>query len=388
MNSLPKIAVVHEWFDSYAGSERVVEQFLHLYPEADLYSLVDFLPAKDRGMLQGRDIHASFIQRLPLARRLFRQYLPLMPLAIEQFDLTDYDVVLSSSHAVAKGVLTRSDQLHISYIHTPIRYAWDLHHQYLRESKLTWGLRSTIARLILHYLRLWDRASADRVDVLVANSHYVAGRIAKTYRRQAQVVYPPVDVDRFTLCERKEDFYLCASRLVPYKRIDIIVEAFRQMPRRKLLVIGDGPERKRLQSRATPNIELLGYRDNAALQEKMGSARAFLFAADEDFGIMPVEAQACGTPVIAFGRGGTRETVVEGVTGVFFDSQSPSAVVDAVEQFQSMDFDAERIREHAESFSISRFKREFTELADREWEQFSASRGESAESIALRGGRI
>ena len=198
MSFQPKLAVVHEWLDSYAGSEKVVEQLLHSFPQADLYALVDFLAAKDRGMLLGHEVHTSFIQKLPLARRLFRNYLPLMPLAVEQFDLADYDVILSSSHAVAKGVLSRNDQLHISYVHTPIRYAWDLHHQYLREAKLTWGLRSLIARLTLHYLRLWDRASADRVDVFVANSRYVAARIEKTYRRDAHVIYPPVDVDRFT----------------------------------------------------------------------------------------------------------------------------------------------------------------------------------------------
>ncbi|MBC7853337.1 MAG: glycosyltransferase family 4 protein [Pirellulaceae bacterium] len=372
MSFQPKLAVVHEWLDSYAGSEKVVEQLLHSFPQAELYALVDFLAAKDRGMLLGREIHTSFIQRLPLAHRLFRNYLPLMPLAVEQFDLADYDVILSSSHAVAKGVLTRNDQLHISYVHTPIRYAWDLHHQYLREAKLTWGLQSLIARLTLHYLRLWDRASADRVDVFVANSRYVAARIEKTYRREAQVIYPPVDVDSFTFQERKEDFYLAASRLVPYKRVDVIVEAFRLMPSRKLVVIGDGPQLSRLKKRATANIELLGFQDNATLQSQMASARAFVFAADEDFGIMPVESQACGTPVIAFGRGGTRETVIAGQTGCFFESQTPEAIVSAVEQFESESFDSYLIRGNAERFSTQRFRREIEVLVSREYEQFQA----------------
>ena len=372
MHSAPKLAVIHEWLDSYAGSEKVVEQLLQSFPQADLYALVDFLAPKDRGMLFGREVHTSFIQRLPLARRLFRKYLPLMPLAVEQFDLANYDVILSSSHAVAKGVLTRNDQLHISYVHTPIRYAWDLHHQYLRESKMTWGIRSLIARLTLHYLRLWDRASADRVDVFVANSRYVAARIEKTYRRDAHVIYPPVDVDRFTFQERKEDFYLAASRLVPYKRVDVIVEAFRLMPSRKLVVIGDGPQLSRLKKRATANIELLGYQDGATLQAHMASARAFVFAADEDFGIMPVEAQACGTPVIALGRGGAKETVIAGQTGCFFESQTPEAIVSAVEQFESESFDPYRIRVNAERFSIPRFRREIEELVSREYEQFQA----------------
>ena len=372
MSSTPKLAVIHEWLDSYAGSEKVVEQMLRCFPDAELYALVDFLAAKDRGMLGSREVHTSFIQNLPLARRLFRNYLPLMPLAVEQFDLADYDVILSSSHAVAKGVLTRNDQLHISYVHSPIRYAWDLHHQYLRESKLTWGLRSLIARLALHYLRLWDRASADRVDVFVANSRYVAARIEKTYRREAQVIYPPVDVDRFQFQDRKEDFYLAASRLVPYKRVDVIVEAFRLMPSRKLVVIGDGPQLKRLKKRVTPNIELMGYQDNATLHAHMASARAFVFAADEDFGIMPVEAQACGTPVIALGRGGAKETVVAGRTGCFFESQTPEAIVSAVEQFESESFDPYLIRAHAERFSTLRFRREIEDLVSREYEQFRA----------------
>ena len=382
MHSAPKLAVIHEWLDSYAGSEKVVEQLLQSFPQADLYALVDFLAPKDRGMLFGREVHTSFIQKLPLARRLFRNYLPLMPLAVEQFDLADYDVILSSNHAVAKGVLTRNDQLHISYVHTPIRYAWDLHHQYLREAKLTWGLRSLIARLTLHYLRLWDRASADRVDVFVANSRYVAARIEKTYRRDAHVIYPPVDVDRFTFQERKEDFYLAASRLVPYKRVDVIVEAFRLMPSRKLVVIGDGPQLSRLKKRATANIELLGYQDGATLQAHMASARAFVFAADEDFGIMPVEAQACGTPVIALGRGGAKETVIAGQTGCFFESQTPEAIVSAVEQFESESFDPYRIRVNAERFSIPRFRREIEELVSREYEQFQARwRGLSVVSL-------
>ncbi len=382
MHSAPKLAVIHEWLDSYAGSEKVVEQLLQSFPQADLFALVDFLAAKDRGMLLGHEVHTSFIQKLPLARRLFRNYLPLMPLAVEQFDLADYDVILSSSHAVAKGVLTRNDQLHISYVHTPIRYAWDLHHQYLRESKMTWGIRSLIARLTLHYLRLWDRASADRVDVFVANSRYVAARIEKTYRRDAQVIYPPVDVDGFTFQERKEDFYLAASRLVPYKRVDVIVEAFRLMPSRKLVVIGDGPQLSRLKKRATANIELLGYQDAGTLQSHMANARAFVFAADEDFGIMPVEAQACGTPVIALGRGGAKETVIAGQTGCFFESQTPEAIVSAVEQFESESFDPYRIRVNAERFSIPRFRREIEELVSREYEQFQARwRGLSVVSL-------
>jgi len=376
VNRPPKIAIVHEWLASYAGSERVVEQMLRVFPQADLFAVVDFLPPRHRHMLGRRRVQTSFIQRLPFARRAFRGYLPLMPLAVEQFNLDQYDIVLSSSHAVAKGVLTRADQLHISYVHTPIRYAWDLQHEYLRGGGLLTGLRNLLARPILHYLRLWDRLSADRVDAFVANSEYVARRIQKTYRRAADVIYPPVDVERFGLCERKENYYLAASRMVPYKRLDVIVEAFRQMPERRLVVIGDGPEYKRIARRATPNVKLLGYQDNDVLTSHLQRARALVFAADEDFGILPVEAQACGTPVIAYGRGGARETIIEGETGLFFSEQSPESIVAALDRFESHPpiGEAAAIRQHALRFSTARFCQEFSEYVQRAWRRFQQPR--------------
>jgi glycosyltransferase involved in cell wall biosynthesis len=369
MNRTPSIAIVHDWLSTYAGSEKVVEQMLHVFPEADLFAVVDFLPEADRHMLQGRPVHTSFIQRLPFARRAFRAYLPLMPLAVEQWDLSRYDIVLSSSHAVAKGVLTRADQLHIAYVHTPLRYAWDLQHEYLRQAGLDRGLRTLIVRPLLHYLRLWDRAAADRVDCFVANSQYVARRIEKTYRRSARVLYPPVDIDRFTLGADRGDYYVAASRLVPYKRIDLIVEAFRNMPDRQLVVIGDGPDYKKIARRATPNIQLLGFQSDTSLNQHLQQAKALVFAADEDFGILPVEAQACGTPVIAFGRGGATETVIDGETGLFFAEQTPESIVAAVERFESHSLlcDPPAIREHAERFSIARFRRELSSLVTREW---------------------
>src|SRR5262245_3863436 len=376
MNRSPSIAIVHEWLATYAGSERVVEQMLKVFPQADLFAVVDFLPERHRHILGRRRVQTSFIQRLPFARRAFRAYLPLMPLAVEQLDLDRYDIVLSSSHAVAKGVLTRADQLHISYVHTPIRYAWDLQHEYLRSGGLLAGLRNLLARPILHYLRLWDRLSADRVDSFVANSEYVARRINKTYRRPAHVIYPPVDVDRFSSVDRKADFYLAASRLVPYKRIDVIVEAFRQMPERQLVVIGDGPEYKRIAKRATPNIKLLGYQDNEVLTSHLQRAKALVFAADEDFGILPVEAQACGTPVIAYGRGGARETVIDGETGLFFSEQTPESLIAAVDRFESQPpiGDAAAIRQHALRFSTDRFCRELSEFVGLAWDRFQHNR--------------
>jgi glycosyltransferase involved in cell wall biosynthesis len=365
------VAIVNEWFYVVAGAERVLEEVLRVYPGADLFALVDFMPKDQRWLFGESRVRTSFIQKFPFAKKLFRQYLPFMPLAVEQFDLSQYEAVVSLHHAVAKGALTRADQLHVSYVHTPMRYAWDLQFEYLRESKLTWGLRSILVRMILHYMRMYDRLAADRVDMFLANSHYVAQRIRKTYRREAEVVYPPVDVEQFQLCREKEDFYITASRLVPYKRIDLIVEAFKQLPDRKLLVFGDGPELKKLQSLAGKNVELRGYTKVEELRSHLQRAKAFLFAADEDFGIAPVEAQACGTPVIAFGRGGALETVLEGRTGTFFAEQTPTSIAAAVSRFESWGnrLEPEEIRQHAEQFSGARFRREFNAIMQREMER-------------------
>lgn len=368
-----RAAVVHDWLPVYAGAERVLEQLLHVLPASDLYSLIDFVPDEQRGFLQGKPVATSFIQRLPLARRRYRQYLPLVPLAIEQFDLRGYDVVVSSSYVVAKGVLTTAQQLHISYVHSPIRYAWDLQFQYLEEGGYHRGIKSLLARLILHYMRIYDAACANRVDLFVANSRHVARRIWKTYRRPATVVHPPVDTDAFAFCAEKDDFYVTVSRLVPYKRVNLIVEAFNRMPDKALVVIGDGPAFKAIARQAGPNVRMMGYQSPEAVHEYLRHARAFVFAAEEDFGIAPVEAQACGTPVIAYGRGGVTETVLPDVTGLFFDRQTPEALGEAVQHFERVRdrFDAERIRLHAERFSVKRFRRAFSDVLDQAWDQFT-----------------
>ncbi|MCP3724134.1 glycosyltransferase family 4 protein [Paraburkholderia sp. CNPSo 3272] len=360
----PRVAVVHDWLVIYAGAERVLEQILACFPDADLFSVVDFVDAKDRTFLRGKRATTSFIQKLPGARKRYRAYLPFMPLAIEQLDVSGYDVVISSSHAVAKGVLTGPDQFHISYVHSPIRYAWDLQHQYLQESSLTRGPKSMLARLILHYIRNWDVRTANSVDQFVANSEFIARRIQKVYQRQAEVVYPPVDIDAFELETTKDDFYLTASRLVPYKKIDLIVEAFARMPERRLVVIGDGPDMHKVRAKATPNVEVLGYQPFAVLHDRMRRAKAFVFAAEEDFGISVVEAQACGTPVIAFGKGGALETVRDTgsrPTGIFFEEQNADAIIDAVESFESDPgrFRAEDCRANAERFSSRHFREQF-----------------------------
>lgn len=368
MSMQPKVAIVHEWLVDYSGSERVVEQLLQCFPEADLFSVVDFLEDHERGFLGGRKARTTFIQNLPAARTKFRAYLPLMPIAIEQLDMSPYDVVISSSHAVSKGVITGPDQLHISYVHSPIRYAWDLQHQYLTESGLTSGPKSWMARWILHKMRLWDYRTAAGVDHFVANSAFIARRIEKVYRRQAEVIYPPVDVHQFNIGGApREGFYLTASRMVPYKKVPTIVEAFSRMPDKRLVVIGDGTEMARVKELCSPNVSVLGYQSFQVLRDHMQRAKAFVFAAEEDFGITPVEAQACGTPVIAYGRGGALETVrgLEDAapTGVFFERQDPAAICDAVHRFEAS---AGRIssaacREHALSFAPERFRLQISE---------------------------
>ncbi|WP_055077412.1 glycosyltransferase family 4 protein [Pseudanabaena sp. 'Roaring Creek'] len=368
-----RIAIVHEWFANYAGSERVVEQILNLFPKADLFAVVDFLEDSKRDFIQNKKVTTTFIQNLPFAKTKFRQYLPLMPLAIEQLDLSAYDLVISSSHAVAKGVLTAPHQLHISYVHSPIRYAWDFQHQYLKESNLERGIKSWIARWILHQMRIWDTRTANGVDLFIANSEFIARRIQKVYRRSARVIYPPVDLQSYALWEQKQEFYLTASRLVPYKRIDLIVEAFSQMRDRQLIVIGDGEQMAKIRAKASVNIQFLGHREPEELCSYMQNAKAFVFAAEEDFGITPVEAQACGTPVIAYGRGGVRESVrgldSDRPTGIFFAEQTAASIRAAVIEFEK---NGDRIlpkdcRDNALRFSTERFQREFREFVDRAW---------------------
>ncbi len=363
-NSGLRVAVVHDWLTAYAGSERVVEQIMAVFPTADLFALVDFLPEREREFLCRRPVNTSFLQQLPIGRKLFRKLLWLLPLAVESFDLTPYDVIISSSHAVAKGVITGPDQLHICYCHSPIRYAWDLQHEYLREAGLSRGLSGLYARLTLHYMRIWDLRTANGVDRFIANSHFIARRIQKTYRREAAVIHPPIDIQHFQLQTRKENFYITVSRLVPYKRVDLIAAAFAQMPNRKLLVIGDGPNLKLWRQQAAPNVEFLGYQSDETVRTMMGRAKAFVFAAEEDFGITVVEAQASGTPVVCFARGGALESVVAGRTGVFFKHQTAESIRQAVETFERTQntFDPSQIRAHAAAFSAERFRLQFQEF--------------------------
>lgn len=374
-----KVALVHEWITTIAGSEKVVEQILELYPDAEIFTIyADPKVVEQTSFLKDKIIHTSFLQRLPFVGKRFRALLPLLPLAVEQFDLSKFDLVISSAHAVAKGVITGPDQVHISYVHSPIRYAWDLQHQYLRETKLDSGPKSWLIRYFLHKIRIWDFRTAPGVDLFIANSKFISRRIHKIYHREAKVIYPPVDVDFFQPEPLKKDFYLAASRLVPYKKIDIIVDAFASMPDKQLYVIGDGADYERLKARATDNVHMLGYQDSPTLQRYMREAKAYVFAAEEDFGIMPVEAQACGTPVIAYGKGGALETVCgigtsSAPTGAFFSSQTSAAIVDAVQRFEAdcAKVTAENCRSNAERFSIERFRTEFKAAVDAELARFA-----------------
>jgi glycosyltransferase involved in cell wall biosynthesis len=372
-----KIAIVHDWLTVYAGAERCLEQMIECFPDADLFALIDFLPESERAFLKGKRPRTSFLQRLPFARKRYRSFLPLMPYAIEQFDLSGYDLVISSSHAVAKGVLVGPDQLHLSYVYSPIRYAWDLQFQYLSEAGLDRGIWSLMARALLHRIRIWDARTANGVDRFAAISSFVARRIEKAYRRPSTVIYPPVDVERFALRGDKEDFYVTASRMVPYKKMPMIVEAFAAMPGKRLIVIGDGPDWERCKSLATPNVRLMGWQPADVLRDHLQRAKAFIFAAEEDFGIAPLEAQACGTPVIAYGRGGARETLGGGDdlrTSVLFEQQTTSSLIDAIEAFERLDkpIDPYRCRDNAQRFSNGRFRRDFEEFVSAAWADWTA----------------
>jgi len=361
-----KIAIVCDWLVTAGGAERVIQHLLECYPEADLFSVIDFFTDSDRKeFLKNKKAITTFIQKIPYANKLYRSLLPLMPMAIEQLDVSNYDLIISSSHAVAKGVLTGPDQLHISYVHSPMRYAWDLQHQYLKEANLTRGLKGFLAHYFLHKLRIWDHRTANQVDYFVANSDFIARRIFKIYHRKAEVIYPPVDTDATFLHEKREEFYLTASRLVPYKKIDLIVETFAYLPDKKLIVIGDGPEMKKIAKKSAPNIELMGFQPSEILNKHLQQAKAFIFAAEEDFGMLPVEAQAFGTPVIAFGKGGCLETVrdlkQDQPTGLFFSEQTIESLSNAIAYFEENQekFIAENCITNSKRFSANLFQEKF-----------------------------
>ncbi|WP_407177080.1 glycosyltransferase [Bradyrhizobium sp. STM 3562] len=373
-----RVAVVHDWLYVIGGAEQVLREILQCYPGADVFTLFDLLRPEDRKKLGFEKSHTSFLQKMPMLGKHHRKYLPLMPLAIEQFDLSGYDLVISSSCAVARGVLTGPDQLHVSYVHSPMRYAWDLQHVYLKESGYDAGVKSLIARTILHRMRMWDVRTAHGPDAIFTNSQFVARRVKKIYGRDARVIYPPVNLSNRDAILPVSDHFLAASRLVPYKRIEPIIRAFNMMPDLKLVVAGDGPEAERLKKLAGPNVTFTGFVSDKRLRDLMASARAFVFAAEEDFGIIPVEAQSEGAPVLALGRGGVRESVLgtgPHPTGMFFDAPDPQSIADCVRSFVASEHGISRLdcRQRAALFSAERFRRQFVSAVNEELAQFQAN---------------
>ncbi len=386
---LRAIAFVHEWLIEWGGSEDVTRLMLRCFPDAELFATIDFLSESDRARLGAKSIRTSFLQRLPFIAKRFWNYLPVTAVAVESHNLGAADLIVSNNHAFAKGVLTTGPQLHVSYVQSPMRYAWDLHHQYMADYKLDRGLKGALARWMFHRLRMWDRQTSNNVDLFLANSRHVQQRIWRTYRRRSRVLYPPVRTSAFTLNLAKEDFYVTVSRLVSYKRIDLIVEAFRAMPQRRLVVIGGGPDLDTLRRTCPANVQLMGWQPDDVVQDYLGRAKAFVFAAHEDFGISPVEAQACGTPVIAYGVGGSRETVrnlhdAAEPTGLFFAQQTPEALAAAVQAFEDAGavFDPLACRRWAETFSEERFEREFSEVIETAWQVWRRSPLELESALA------
>ncbi|WP_166241158.1 glycosyltransferase [Paenibacillus turpanensis] len=348
-----KVAIVHDYLNQYGGAERVLELFMDLFPDAPIYTLLTDL-SKVSPRFREADIRTSFIHNIPLAKKHYKKMIGLFPLAVEQFDLRKYDLILSSSSAFAKGVITNTHQTHICYCYTPMRYVWDLYHQYMKED-ITNPIFRAVLPFVLHRIRMWDQLTAQRVDYFIADAHNVAKRIKKYYGRESEVIHPPVNIRRFKVVAETEPYYLIVSRLIPYKRVDIVIEAFNAL-KKPLIIIGDGYDRPRLQALAGPTVQLLGELPDEQVNEYFAKCQAFIMPGEEDFGITPLEAQACGRPVIAFRKGGSLETIVEGETGLFFDEQSADHVKKAILDFETKTFDRQQIRNHAELFSEERFK--------------------------------
>ncbi|HXV31656.1 MAG TPA: glycosyltransferase family 4 protein [Sinorhizobium sp.] len=358
-----RIAVVHDWCPNFRGGERVLARICRLFPNAEVFTLFDFLP-KDVKDQYFHDVvfHPSAANRLPMVQKYYRSLFFLCPFLIEQFDVTGYDAVISSSAAFARGVLTRPDQPHLCYVHSPIRYAWDEQFSYLEQGRLGFGPKGLLFRYMLHHLRTWDTRTAHGPDLMLANSSYVRSRIQRIYGRQSQVVYPPVAIDELEFIADKGDYYVTASFLAPYKRTDLVIQAFNEMPSRRLVVVGEGQQSRSLRAMAGPNVAFTGYLPRQEYVRTVAGAKAMVFAGCEDFGIALAEAQACGTPLVAFGRGGACDIVqplgeAEEPTGILFGSQSVAAVTEAIDLFErnQLSITPQACRSNAERFSEERF---------------------------------
>lgn len=358
-----KVAIIHEWLNTFGGAEKMLAEILTLQPHADLHALIHNAENLRGTPLEGRRVKTSFLQKIPQVEHLYRGLLPIMPLAIESMDIRSYDIALSISHAVAHGIKTREGQIHITYICAPMRYAWHLQSDYLRLHHLDKPFIGAAARLTLNLLRRWDRAAAARADHLLSISHWTAEKVFQAWGRESQVIYPPVDVRRFTPSAEKDEYYLLVSRLVPYKMTAEIVAAFNEL-KLPLIVVGDGPEMPRVKRSAKDNVRLIGWQPDLVVAELMNHAKAFVYMATEDFGIAMVEAQAAGCPVIAYGTGGAAEIVQNGETGLLFQEQTSRGLIEAVLQFQSMKLNSEAASINAARFSSERFRSEFSAYLD------------------------
>lgn len=355
-----KVAIIHDWLVNYGGAERVVEALLEIYPLADIFTLV-YDEKKMHHIFKNNKITTTYLQKFPKATKLYTKFLPLMPFAFEQLDLRQYDIIISSSSCCAKGVITSPSSIHIAYIHSPMRYCWDLYHDYKDKSGLITRL---FMYLFIKKLRIWDYTSSQRIDKIVANSNYVSKRIKKYWNRESKVIYPPVDTDRLEPnWKESDDFYVVFSRFVPYKRIDLAIEACKLLGR-KLIVIGDGEQYDYLYSLKNQYIQFVGRIDDSKVKDYLQRCKALIFCAEEDFGIIPLEVQSCGRPVIAFGKGGALETVVENITGVFFYSQDVKNVVLAIQKFENLKFNTKQIYEHAQKFSKEIFQKQIKNIVE------------------------
>lgn len=375
-----KIALVHDFLNQEGGAEKVLRVFSEIFPEAPIYTMT--MDKNRAGKLYiGKDVRTSFIQKMPLGVKKYQWFLPLMPTAVERFDLTAYDIILSDASAFAKGVITKPDTLHICYCYTPTRYLWMDTHSYVKEVRVTPLVKWAIP-YALNKIRIWDRVAADRVDKFIAISNAVKRRIKKYYQRESDVIFPPVDTKEFSIADKIEDYYLIGGRLVSYKRYDLAIQAFNRLGM-KLKIFGEGPEYKRLKNLAKKNIEFVGRPDSLELADLYKKAIAFIHPQDEDFGITPVESMASGRPAIAYARGGALDTIIDGKTGKFFEDQTWEALGDTIIRFKPEDFKPEEIRRHALLFDTESFKKNIKQFIENNWEQFSIEHRQKSNPFIL-----